>query len=90
MPSCPPAPPAPPQVDLSSGATQLWHVPAHYPGEPIFCAAPDEQREDDGVLLSVVLAGEAGGKRGGWVTRHIPPGRGAVVDEGVRGCFVAS
>ena len=45
-----------------------WAAPGQllagcYPGEPVFVAAPgnNSQREDDGVLLSLVLDVEAGG-----------------------------
>lgn len=46
------------QVDVRAGSTQLWQQPGHFPGEPVFVARPGGQREDDGVLLSVVLAGK--------------------------------
>lgn len=46
-----------PQVDVQSGETRLWGQEGHIPGEPIFVARPGGEREDDGVLLSVVLAG---------------------------------
>ncbi len=32
-----------------------WHERGTYPGEPIFVRRPHGRREDDGVLLSVVL-----------------------------------
>jgi carotenoid cleavage dioxygenase-like enzyme len=34
---------------------KVWHAPGCYPGEPVFAARPGGKREDDGVLLSVVL-----------------------------------
>lgn len=43
------------KVDVTSGATQIWHTPDCYPGEPVFVAAPQAITEDDGVILSVVL-----------------------------------
>jgi carotenoid cleavage dioxygenase-like enzyme len=48
------------KVDVSDGATLSWSEPGCYPGEPVFVAAPEAQREDDGVLLSVVLDAAAG------------------------------
>ena len=45
------------QVDVHASTTQLWQQPGHFPGEPVFVARPGGQQEDDGVLLSVVLAG---------------------------------
>ncbi|KAL4435075.1 hypothetical protein ABPG77_003900 [Micractinium sp. CCAP 211/92] len=44
-------------VDVETGETQVWRQPGHFPGEPIFVPRPGGEREDDGVLLSVVLAG---------------------------------
>lgn len=35
----------------------LWREEGTFPGEPIFVPRPGGVREDDGVLLSVVLAG---------------------------------
>jgi carotenoid cleavage dioxygenase-like enzyme len=43
-------------VDVTSGATHYWQLPGHFPGEPIFVGRPGARREDDGVLLVVVLA----------------------------------
>jgi len=43
------------RVDVSAGDARLWHEDGTYPSEPVFVAAPDASREDDGVLLSVVL-----------------------------------
>jgi carotenoid cleavage dioxygenase-like enzyme len=48
------------KIDVSDGATLSWSEPGCYPGEPVFVAAPEAQREDDGVLLSVVLDAAAG------------------------------
>jgi beta,beta-carotene 9',10'-dioxygenase len=47
------------KVDTADGATRSWSQPACYPGEPVFVARPDADREDDGVLLSVVLDADA-------------------------------
>ena len=35
----------------------MWSEDGSYPGEPVFVAPPKAQREDDGVLLSVVFDG---------------------------------
>jgi beta,beta-carotene 9',10'-dioxygenase len=43
------------KIDVDDGATQLFSEPGCYPGEPVFVAHPQAEREDDGVLLSVVL-----------------------------------
>ncbi|MFD0205161.1 MULTISPECIES: carotenoid oxygenase family protein [Saccharothrix] len=48
------------KVDVRSGLLTRWHEPGRYPGEPVFVPAPGARAEDDGVLLSVVLDGEAG------------------------------
>ncbi|MEU4746649.1 carotenoid oxygenase family protein, partial [Actinosynnema sp. NPDC023658] len=48
------------KVDVRSGRTLKWHEPGRYPGEPVFVPAPGARAEDDGVLLSVVLDGDAG------------------------------
>lgn len=37
---------------------RAWYLPNHYPSEPWFIGRPMATREDDGVLLSVVLDGE--------------------------------
>jgi beta,beta-carotene 9',10'-dioxygenase len=43
------------KIDTADGATLSWDEPGCYPGEPVFVARPGAEREDDGVLLSVVL-----------------------------------
>jgi beta,beta-carotene 9',10'-dioxygenase len=48
------------KVDTADGTTRSWSEPACYPGEPVFVARPEAEREDDGVLLSVVLDAAAG------------------------------
>lgn len=45
------------KMDVATGSTQVWREEGTYPGEPIFVAGPAGSAEDDGVLLSVVLAG---------------------------------
>lgn len=48
------------RVDVSDGDTQWWGAPGLFPGEPVFVPDPGGTAEDDGVLLSVVLDGNAG------------------------------
>ena len=43
------------KLDLDDGAALSFSEPGCYPGEPVFVARPQAEREDDGVLLSVVL-----------------------------------
>ena len=43
------------KVDTVDGATSFWSEPDCFPGEPVFVASPDGVKEDEGVLLSVVL-----------------------------------
>ncbi len=43
------------KIDVDTGATLNWSEPGASPGEPVFVARPGAEREDDGVLLSVVL-----------------------------------
>jgi beta,beta-carotene 9',10'-dioxygenase len=45
------------KVDTHSGDATTWYQENCYPGEPIFVPAPQGKKEDDGVLLSVVLDG---------------------------------
>ncbi|MGH2831190.1 MAG: carotenoid oxygenase family protein, partial [Solirubrobacteraceae bacterium] len=47
------------KVDTHDGATRLWSELGCYAGEPVFVARPGAEREDDGVLLSVVLDARA-------------------------------
>jgi beta,beta-carotene 9',10'-dioxygenase len=47
------------KVDTDDGSCLTWSAPDCYAGEPVFVAAPGASAEDEGVLLSVVLDGEA-------------------------------
>lgn len=47
------------KADLDEGVTH-WSEPGSYPGEPVFVRTPGTDREDDGVLLSVVLDAKQG------------------------------
>ncbi len=46
------------KLDVETDQALYWHEPYCYPGEPVFVAAPEPTSEDDGVLLTLVLAGE--------------------------------
>lgn len=46
------------KVDTSERTTSEWSQAGCYPGEPVFVARPGAEREDDGVLLSIVLDAE--------------------------------
>lgn len=43
------------KVDVQGKADANWYQPGCFPGEPIFVGRPGREREDDGVILSVVL-----------------------------------
>jgi carotenoid cleavage dioxygenase-like enzyme len=45
------------KLDVKREDQRHWHEKGAYPGEPIFVRRPGGRREDDGVLLSVVLDG---------------------------------
>jgi carotenoid cleavage dioxygenase-like enzyme len=46
--------------DVVERQTTVWSEDDCYPGEPVFVASPEAQREDDGALLSVALDGRTG------------------------------
>jgi carotenoid cleavage dioxygenase-like enzyme len=48
------------KVDIDGGESTVWSEPSTYPGEPVFVPAPNGDREDAGVLLSVVLDAATG------------------------------
>jgi beta,beta-carotene 9',10'-dioxygenase len=48
------------KVDMQTKETRCWFEEDCYPGEAIFVATPNATREDDGILLSVVLDGKKG------------------------------
>jgi beta,beta-carotene 9',10'-dioxygenase len=48
------------KVDVKEGSRRQWLEPGTYPGEPVYVPAPGATREDDGVILSVVLDPAAG------------------------------
>jgi beta,beta-carotene 9',10'-dioxygenase len=43
------------KLDIATGQVHTWKEAGTYPGEPVFVPMPEDGREDDGVLLSVVL-----------------------------------
>ena len=43
------------KFDVRSGQVQTWHQPGCYPGEPIFVGREGRERDDDGVVMSVVF-----------------------------------
>jgi carotenoid cleavage dioxygenase-like enzyme len=45
------------KLDIFSQKTDRWFEDSCYPGEPIFVPNPNAEREDEGVILSVVLDG---------------------------------
>jgi carotenoid cleavage dioxygenase-like enzyme len=47
------------KVDVTSGDVKRWSEPGCYAGEPVFVERPGGTAEDDGVILSVVLDGNA-------------------------------
>jgi len=48
------------KADVADGPVTEWSEPCCYPGEPVFVRVPGTDREDAGVLLSVVLDASAG------------------------------
>jgi carotenoid cleavage dioxygenase-like enzyme len=48
------------KFDLLENKTASWYEEGCYPGEPVFVASPDFSKEDDGVILSVVLDARKG------------------------------
>jgi beta,beta-carotene 9',10'-dioxygenase len=48
------------KADVVERSSTVWSQDGCYPGEPVFVAAPEADREDEGVLLSVVLDGGRG------------------------------
>lgn len=43
------------KINVQTGETQLWHEEGRLVSEPVFVAAPDATREDEGVVLSTLL-----------------------------------
>jgi carotenoid cleavage dioxygenase-like enzyme len=48
------------KIDVEDRREWRWHEAGCYPGEGVFVAPPDAEREDDGALLSVVFDGRSG------------------------------
>lgn len=47
------------KIDVVSKTSLEWKEEGTFPGEPIFVPHPEASQEDQGVLLSVVLAGQS-------------------------------
>ena len=43
------------KIDIQTGEYLVWQEDGCYAGQPTFVAAPEAQREDDGILFSIVL-----------------------------------
>ena len=43
------------KIDTDDGSSVVWEQDNCYPTEPVFVAQPNAKKEDDGILLSVVL-----------------------------------
>ncbi|MBI3459209.1 carotenoid oxygenase family protein [Candidatus Azambacteria bacterium] len=43
------------KIDLQDKNVQIWHQNDCYPGEPVFIPSPNAIKEDEGVIMSVVL-----------------------------------
>jgi carotenoid cleavage dioxygenase-like enzyme len=48
------------KFDTQDRDLTTWHEPGCYPGEPVFVGRPGRDREDDGVILSVVFDSSTG------------------------------
>jgi torulene dioxygenase len=48
------------KTDMETGENWIWEKMGHTPGEPIFVAGVEDEGEDGGVVLSVVLDGVKG------------------------------
>lgn len=48
------------KIDTHTGENKIWSQEDCYPGEPVFVATPNGTKEDEGILLSVVLSGIQG------------------------------
>ncbi|WP_264770331.1 carotenoid oxygenase family protein [Coxiella burnetii] len=48
------------KIDVQQKATKIWKETMCYPGEPVFVSLPNAKKEDDGVILSVVLNAQKG------------------------------
>jgi beta,beta-carotene 9',10'-dioxygenase len=43
------------KIDVRARTAQIWYEEGCHPGEPVFVASPGATKEDEGVILSVVL-----------------------------------
>jgi carotenoid cleavage dioxygenase-like enzyme len=46
------------RIDIGGGPTMGFERPGWYPGEPVFVPAPDAERENEGVVLSLAVDSE--------------------------------
>lgn len=46
------------KIDIQTGEVKTWYAKHCYPSEPVFVASPNSEKEDDGILLSVILNAE--------------------------------
>ena len=67
------------KVDAELATSQEWKEEGTFPGEPIFVPHPEASKEDQGVLLSVVLAGKPVTK--GMSAPHASPCRSYCLSE---------
>ncbi|MGK7392642.1 MAG: carotenoid oxygenase family protein [Candidatus Cyclobacteriaceae bacterium M2_1C_046] len=47
------------KVDVETGEVKVWKEDNCFPGEPVFVEKPGANKEDDGVILSIVLDAES-------------------------------
>jgi len=43
------------KIDVQTGDATVWYTKDHYPSEPVFVQQPGTEKEDEGILLSVVV-----------------------------------
>jgi beta,beta-carotene 9',10'-dioxygenase len=48
------------KIDIKSQKSKTWFADHQYPSEPVFIAKPGSTREDDGVVVTIVLDAEKG------------------------------
>ena len=48
------------KIDIKKGNSLTWYKEHHYPSEPVFIAQPHGRKEDEGVLMTIVLDAQKG------------------------------
>ncbi len=48
------------KIDIQNKTSRIWKEEECYPGEPVFIASPNATKEDDGVIVSVILNAQKG------------------------------